>query len=203
MYLGCTLNHVRLCSDEVTMVYDLRQGLIRLGIVCTLVAGVSSFAHGADSCAKAVVRSWTASVETIEDRLKLILSLLREHPDLVTANLQYRRSLLELYSHVPELQKALGDQFASLEIHGPKTVSLKYAKTADGMIYDEQAIGVFKQDRIKDLKAIRLYDQTGEVQTMADVLRQGAQRSSSLGYLAACTTDAARSPRPLLLQLER
>ncbi len=130
-------------------------------LISALVLTCCAVAPAWGSVRDCLQKAWTAKVDTTEEQLSFILSLLNEHPDQVTANLQYRRSLLELYSHVPGLKKVLGEDFAGLQIHGPRITSLRYLKSADSKIYNVGAIQAFKQARVEDLRAILLHGEPG------------------------------------------
>src|SRR5690606_21770240 len=51
--------------------------------------------------------------EELSGRLDFLLGVLRQHPNLVTSNLSFRRSLLDTLAHVSKVQKLLGAEAAS------------------------------------------------------------------------------------------
>ena len=112
----------------------------------------------AEICAKALQAvSWEARLETLEDRLKIFMSLLDRHPNIVTANLQFPRSLPETYSLVPELRAALGKNAASFETTPPRVHRLRYVASGEAH-YDGEAVKDFLDKRVADVEHLNLLD---------------------------------------------
>lgn len=93
---------------------------------------------------------WTPDLSTLKGRIELLMSILERHPNFVTANLSFRRNVLDTLSHVPEVIKALGDHAQSLEIIAPQVLSASfYARTIQ---FNESQLSSFRRDRENDLK---------------------------------------------------
>ncbi|HMN67355.1 MAG TPA: hypothetical protein PKC28_02345, partial [Bdellovibrionales bacterium] len=82
------------------------------------------------------------------------MSIMERHPNFVTANLSFRRNVLDTFSHIPEVRKALGENAQSLEIQPPQVLSVKYF--AQEVQYDESRLSSFRRDRENDLKTLKL-----------------------------------------------
>lgn len=126
----------------------------------------------ASDCAKTL--TWLAKTESISDRLKLLVSLLDRHPNIVTANLSFKRSLLETYAHVPELRKHLGSDAAGFETTPPTIVRARYVASGEAQ-YNTEAIKKFLEARVVDLQGLELVDD-GNLLTQIRSLKQNAKK---------------------------
>lgn len=97
---------------------------------------------------------WTPQLETFGGRVELLMSILERHPNFVTANLNFRRNVLDTFSDIPEVIRALGVNAQSLEIQPPQVLSVRYF--AQEVQYDESRISSFRRDRENDLKILSL-----------------------------------------------
>ena len=52
--------------------------------------------------------------DTVEHRLRFLISVLQAHPNLVSLNLLFQRNLLGLLAHMPDLAQRLGTHLGSL-----------------------------------------------------------------------------------------
>lgn len=95
---------------------------------------------------------WTPSLDTLRGRIELLMSVLERHPGFVTANLSFRRNVLETFSHIPAVVKALGTDANSLEIVPPQILSARYYSSA--IQYDEQKLRAFRTSREGDLESL-------------------------------------------------
>ncbi len=133
-------------------------GLLFIGFPSARIsaAAASSGSHEMSSdCAKKV--SWIAKAGNISDRLKLLVSLLDRHPNIVTANLSFKRSLIETYAHIAELQKHLGNHGASFETTPPTIGRARYVATGEAQ-YNVEAIKKFLEGRVEDVQNLELLD---------------------------------------------
>lgn len=126
------------------------------------------------ACAKTL--SWLAKADTIGDRIKLLVSLLDRHPNIITSNLQWKRSLLEAYAHVPELRQKLGKDAASFETTAPTIRHARYVASGEAKV-NEEAIKKFLEGRILDLQGSSLVDR-GDLATQIRHLKQNSKRST-------------------------
>ncbi|MDB5037559.1 MAG: hypothetical protein JWQ35_1087 [Bacteriovoracaceae bacterium] len=138
--------------------WKLTQDIAILFFILFSTASLTSiYAAKADPCVAAIKKVWQAKAETTEDRLKLLVSLLDRHPNIVTANLTFKRSLLETYAHLPVLLKHLGSEAASFET-APATIRrLRYVASGEAKA-NEQAIRNFLEARVADLESLDLQD---------------------------------------------
>ncbi len=97
---------------------------------------------------------WTPQLDTIHGRVELLMSIMQRHPHFVTANLNFKRNVLDTFSQIPEVRKALGENAQSLEIQPPQVLSVKYF--AQKVQYDESRLSSFRRDRENDLMTLRL-----------------------------------------------
>ncbi|MGA0164635.1 MAG: hypothetical protein ACO3LE_10410, partial [Bdellovibrionota bacterium] len=132
--------------------------------LCFGLAPSSAYSMCADVLAKIASsqeqsspKSWTAEVTTASDRLNLLMSLLDRHPYIVAENLAYDRNLLEVYSQVPEVLEALGENASSLETTPPRVHRLHYVSSGEAR-YDEEALSSFREARVKDVESLSLVD---------------------------------------------
>src|SRR3989338_1079198 len=88
--------------------------------------------------------------DELSSRLDFLLGVLREHPNLVTSNLSFRRSLLETLSGISELQKHLGTHAAPMDVTPPHFVRAKYLPSGD-FKYDEAKVSEFLGKRVEEL----------------------------------------------------
>ena len=71
---------------------------------------------------------WTPQLDTIHGRVELLMSIMQRHPHFVTANLNFKRNVLDTFSQIPEVRKALGENAQSLEIQPPQVFLLLQLK---------------------------------------------------------------------------
>lgn len=125
-------------------------------------------------CAETLAKVWEAKADTTSDRLKLLVSLLGRHPNIVTANLTFKRSLLETYAHVPGLQKLLDMEAASFETTSPSVRRARYLASGEAQ-YNQEALQKFLDARITDVEALELAD-GGDLGTQIRHLKQTSRR---------------------------
>ncbi|MGA0164228.1 MAG: hypothetical protein ACO3LE_08320, partial [Bdellovibrionota bacterium] len=102
-----------------------------------------------DSCEQSLrVLSWRANPDSLEGRLKIILSLLNRHPNITSLNKKFKRNLENLFSPVSKIQKLLGDEAADFETNATNVRFLRYVAT-ERLRYNEGLVQTFISDRLK------------------------------------------------------
>lgn len=94
-------------------------------------------------------------LKDLPGRLDFLLGVLRQHPNLVTSNLSFRRSLLDTLSHVTKVQKLLGNEAASMEAKQTSLLRAVYLPSGDSK-YDEALLADFLGQRAKELEGLGL-----------------------------------------------
>lgn len=101
--------------------------------------------------------SWRANPDSLEGRLKILLSLLNRHPNIASLNKKFSRNLANLFSPVSKIQKLLGDDAADFDIGVTNVRLLRYV-AIEKLRYNEELVQDFIRDRLKDLEALELID---------------------------------------------
>lgn len=135
---------------------------LRLALVLTLLFAGTSPAEAllckvfVDKENTPVIRQnkWTPQLQTLNGRIQLMLSILSRHPNFMTANQNYRRNILELFSHLPRLIEELGDALTPLTITPPEVASVRYK--SNSMTYDEVALSKYRERNLEDLGELNL-----------------------------------------------
>ena len=84
---------------------------------------------------------WTPRPETLQGRVELLMSVLERHSNFVTANLSFRRNVLDTFAHIPAATAALGAHANDLTITPPQVLSTSFfSKTVS---YDQNATEVY------------------------------------------------------------
>ncbi|MGE0763730.1 MAG: formylglycine-generating enzyme family protein [Bdellovibrionales bacterium] len=97
---------------------------------------------------------WTPRLEILQGRVELLMSVLERHANFVTANLSFRRNVLDTLAHIPAATAALGAHANDLTITPPQVISTSFfSKTVS---YDQNATEVFRRKRIEDLQSLKL-----------------------------------------------
>lgn len=110
------------------------------------------------------IDEWIPQLDSLQGRIQLLMSILQRHPNFVTANLDFRRNVLEFLSHMPDVLKKLGNFAQNIGITPPQVLSGSYRSR--GLMYSNLALDNFRDARIRDLNSLEL-----TVQELPQVLR--------------------------------
>src|SRR3989338_8616687 len=93
--------------------------------------------------------------DTVENRCRLVLLALSAHQNIISANQSFKRNLLYLLAHMPELLRRLGRHSGETGFSSTaRTVTVSYQPTVAQ--YNEKAIKAFRDERVNDLDDLEL-----------------------------------------------
>ncbi|MBI2646066.1 MAG: hypothetical protein HYW85_03400, partial [Deltaproteobacteria bacterium] len=70
---------------------------------------------------------WQPDISTTAGQLRFLQSIVKRHPDLPSANLKFRRNLLEVLAPVAKIQTSLGEEARSLEMGPSFRLGIEYS----------------------------------------------------------------------------
>ncbi len=94
--------------------------------------------------------------DTVENRCRFVLSALSAHQNIISANQSFKRNLLDLLAHLPELLKRLGRHSGETDFSiTARTVTATYQPSVTK--YNEKTIEAFRKERTNDLDDLGLH----------------------------------------------
>jgi hypothetical protein len=99
-------------------------------------------------------QAWIPQIESLRGKLDFLQSLTTTLPNLPTANLQYRRNVVQVLDPVQTLINSLGDNAADLTIQPTKIEGIEF--WSEEPEFDQQRISDLKTSLISSLKKINL-----------------------------------------------
>jgi len=138
-----------------------------------LSASSSLFSEPSAKCAKTL--TWLAKVDSIQDKLTVLVSLLSRHPNIITVNLSFKRSLLDTYGLVPELRRQLGANAASFETPPADVRRVRYVAAGE-VRHNKEGIDKFLEARVSDMEGLDLVD-GADLSTQIRAIKQSSKRA--------------------------